>query len=195
MLKFIDLKGKCKKTYPRKNRDIDIMDYENLVNKVFNSRVKKFGGWVHLYREEMVQEGFIGLMKAKEKYQPGRGSFLGLAWLRISKAMNTELAKFAKYNMNTKPIDSLNGYARVDGNSSLNWEDLVAGDIIDYEVIIGFVSEEDDKKLLHGIIEMYPYWKLRAILGESKAVHEMHVEKLKVELLELLDIVHPNSRR
>ena len=65
--------------------------------------------------------------------------------------------------------------------------------MVDYESVLRMITDPDDQKLLEGIIEMYPYWKLRKILGETKEEHDARVARLKDELREILRIFHPSN--
>lgn len=178
-------------TYPLTNEEIDVTNYNNLVIKVFNRLVQKYGPWLHRHRDDLLQCGYVGLIKAKEKYTPGRGSFLALAYLRIMSKMQEEIAKYAKFEMNTTPIEEIY-LPRNNQEEKLNWTDMFGGHILDYGMILRMVADTDDRKLLVGIIEMYPYWKLRAVINESKEDHEIRVARIKEELRELLEILHPN---
>ena len=184
---------KQRMTYPKTRKEIDVMNYKNLVLKVYNNLTVKFGQWLHRYRVDLVQTGYIGLIKAKEKYVPGRGSFVALAYLRIMSAMQEEIAKYAKYEMNTTPLEEMTvSTGDPEGSGNITWEDMFKGDILDYGLIFRMISDDDDRQVLVGIIEMYPYWKLRSILNETKPEHEARVKNIKQELRELLEILHPN---
>ena len=176
--------------YPLSADDIVVTNYHNLVLKVFQQMVGKYGQWLYRHRDDIVQTGYIGLLKAKEKYVPGRGSFLGLAYLRIMSAMQGEIARYAKYETHTVPLEKIKAKERKQDNS-LTWEDRLSGTYIDYGLMIRSITDEDSRKLLLGIIEMYPYWKLRSILNESKEEHDARVEQLKGEMVDLLEIYHP----
>lgn len=185
---------KHRMTYPETNEEIVILNYENLNIKVFNRMVQKFGPWLHRHRFDLLQTGYIGLIKAKEKYTPGRGSFVALAYLRIMSVMQNDIAKYAKFEMNTIPLEDVSGPTGTSKGemSEMTWEDMFSGHILDYGLLLRMVEDADDQKVLLGIIEMYPYWKLRAIMNESKEDHEIRVARIKEELKELLEILHPN---
>lgn len=178
--------------YPETNEEINVVDYHNLVLKVFNSMVNKFGKWLYDHKADLVQSGYVGLLKAKEKYTPGRGSFLGLAYLRIMSAMQNDIAKYAKHEMNTISAEDLKSCTQGPGSEKLDWNDMFPAVILDYDSIFKMVTNEDDKKVLVGIINMYPYWKLRNILGETKQEHDDRVLRIKEDLVEILEILHPN---
>jgi len=179
--------------YPKRNEDIIIEDYHNLVLKVYCHMIAKFGTWLQRYKQDLIQSGYCGLIKAKEKYEPGRGSFLGLAWLRIQSAMQSDIAKYAKFETYTMPIEDLKLYANAADSEQLDWQDLIPSEMVDYESVLRMITDPDDQKLLEGIIEMYPYWKLRKILGETKEEHDARVARLKDELREILRIFHPSN--
>lgn len=183
-----------KMKYPDTNEEIDVLNYHKLIIKVYKAMCLKYGTWLERHKEDLVQSGYIGLVKAKEKYTPGRGSFLGLAYLRIMSAMQGDIARHAKYDVNTTPLESFgpkHDAKSPDGTERLSWEETFSGNILDYEVVLRFITDEEDKAVLFGIIEMYPYWKLRNILKETKEEHESRVVRIKQELRELLEILHP----
>jgi hypothetical protein len=192
MKKEIIKVAKRERTYPETNEEIDVNNYSNLVVKVFKGLIQKFGPWINRHRDDLIQQGYIGLIKAKEKYTPGRGSFIALAYLRIMSAMQEEIAKYAKYEMNTTPIEEIKHVSGNEDADKLDWADMFPGDIIDYGVLLRMVEDNDDRKVLFGLIETYPYWKLRAIMKESKEDHEIRVVRIKENLKELLEILHPN---
>ena len=150
----------------------------------------KYGSWLYRHKVDLVQTGYIGLLKAKTKYKPGRGSFLGLAYLRIMTAMQGEIARYARYETYTVSLEKISpGEDKHD--NSYSWEDLLAGEYIDYPLIIRSVSGKDNRKVLSGLINGLPYWKLRSICSESKEEHDARIELIKEEMVDLLEIFHP----
>lgn len=179
--------------YPATNEEIDILNYQNLNLNVFNHLVNKFGPWLYRHKADLLQSGMIGLLKAKEKYIAGRGSFLGLAYLRIMSQQQLEIAKYAKFEMNTTPLENMKNSVEHENSDKLSWEDSFGGVILDYEAIFKMIMDDDDKRLLVGLVDQYPYWKLRAILKETKEEHEERVEHLRVELVDIVEVLHINE--
>lgn len=177
--------------YPKTREEIQVRNYHRLILKVFNIVLKKYGTWVNDYKEDLIQTGYVGLLKAKEKYTPGRGSFLGLAYLRIMSAMQNDIAKYAKYSVHTTPVEEIKGSSENQDRDKLMWEELFSQVIINYDAVFRMVSDPDDLRVLNGILDQYPYWKLRAILNEDKASHEARIERIKEELSDILEILHP----
>jgi RNA polymerase sigma factor (sigma-70 family) len=66
--------------------DIDrqalICEHLGLVERVAN-RFRRYAYGLPLEWDDVLQEGMLGLCRAAEKYDPARGSFARLAWLRI----------------------------------------------------------------------------------------------------------------
>lgn len=184
-------KPKDPKKYPLTNEEINVSDYHNLVLKVYCHMISKFGRWLQRYKKDLIQVGYIGLLKAKEKYEPGRGSFLGLAYLRIMSQMQSDIAKYAKFETNNMSIEDLCLYSDAPDSDKLDWQDLIPSDQVDYGAVFAMIKDPDDLALLEGIIEMYPYWKLRYILKEKKEDHDKRVERIKDELREILRVIHP----
>jgi hypothetical protein len=179
--------------YPKTREEIQVRNYHRLILKVFNVVLKKYGPWVNDHKDDLIQTGYVGLLKAKEKYTPGRGSFLGLAYLRIMSAMQNDIAKYAKYSVHTTPVEDIKETSFGNDKDKLLWEELFSLVIINYEAIFRMVSDPDDRKILYGILDQYPYWKLRAILNETKEDHESRIERIKEELTDILEILHPTN--
>lgn len=178
--------------YPETREEIDVTNYTGLIHKVFNDLVGKFGDWIRYQKQDLIQTGYIGLIKAKEKYVPGRGSFLGLAYLRIRSAMQTDIVKYSKFYSQTTQLENIRCSGSND-DDGLDWESTFGEVILNYHAVFSMVTDEDDRKLLVGLIELYPYWKLRAILKETKEDHEVRVYRLKQELRDIVDTLHNNK--
>lgn len=56
---------------------IDVLDYKGLAVKIASARVRR---WPGESLEDLVQEGMLGIMHAKETYDPTRGSFSTYAY-------------------------------------------------------------------------------------------------------------------
>lgn len=112
---------------------INPLDHTGLVWKQANS----IAHWSHEPVEDLFQEGFIGLMKASERYIPGNAKFSSFAVPYIRGAILQYLrGQFGRRNgikkahSNTVNIDLLQHYVFVDKTSLERRQDLEDWDLV-----------------------------------------------------------------
>jgi hypothetical protein len=143
-------KPKDKKPLKHKERnkrvgkeEVDILEYEALVWKIICKEAAGKGNWVYDYKEELKQLGFMALMSAHNSYDPTKGTFITIAWLRVSTHIGRFLRKQAIYFSSINHLEDLS--FTTGSNEAISWQDLFASSEIDLNVIIRLaVNKEDD---------------------------------------------------
>ena len=144
-------KKKWKERHQRlPKEDVNILDYHPLIRKTINRLAKKYGKFVYLYEQELIQEGYIALIAAWNTYNPERGTFVTLAWLRVDTALKRELNRQAKEFKKTNRLEHLS----FEGGEVLTWEDMFASDEVDYAAICRLACKDSiDAELVYGLVE------------------------------------------
>lgn len=138
--------------------DVDILDYEPLVWKIITKFAATKGNWVYDYKEELKQIGYMALISAHKSYDPTKGTFVTIAWLRIQTHVGRFLRKQSIYFSSVNHLEDLN--YTTGSNEAIAWEDLFPSNEIDLNVIARLaVNKNDDID-----------WKLLDLLvmGEKK---------------------------
>ena len=125
--------------------DVDLLGYDRLLNKILFALGKKYGQWVFDLKEELLQEGIIGLIKAHKAYDPERGTFVTIAYLKV----HTEMVRFinAKAKQFVIMNDLENLHVSLNANevsSMITWEDLIPSNQVDYLAVAKISIKEDD---------------------------------------------------
>lgn len=117
---------------------------------------QKYGGYLAI--DDLMQEGFIGMMRAAESYNPYRGaSFLTYALHWIENAMHRSISKY-------EPV-RLPEYAR---------EDWIA-----YKQVCSSLESDEEPVTVTAIAELmeWPRKKARLIAGLDKLMHIASLDK------------------
>lgn len=148
MTEPIDAKKKKKVKHKERNKreakeDIDILDYEPLIWKIITKAAMTQGNWVYDYKDDLKQVGYLALMSAFNSYDPAKGTFITIAWLRITTHVGRFLRKKAIHYSSTNHLEDLS--FTTGSNEAIAWEDLFPSNEIDLVVIANLaVSKEDD---------------------------------------------------
>lgn len=135
-----ETKLKRKERNPRLPKDeIDILDYKGLLIKVLNVLARKHGKNVFLYEEDLIQEGYIGLIKALEAYDPTRGTYVTIAYLKVYTEMTRFLLRAGReYRCTVSPED----LTFMDGSPG-DWESLFQNETVDYDAVARLAAVDD----------------------------------------------------
>jgi len=157
-------------------KDIDILGYNRLIMKVMSQLAKKHGRWVYDYREELEQEGIIGLIKAYHTYDPNRGTYVTIAYLKIHTEMTRCINRRARTFVHMNQLEDINPPG-AEGRGKLTWEDLFPGNLVDYFSVARLSINPEEEKL----------WKLFEGLcnGVLKPPMYLYVGVTKEELVGL----------
>ena len=185
------------------NGDSEAMDflmdkYKNLVR----SRARTLF-LVGADREDLIQEGMIGLYKAIRDYNPKKNvSFQSFAELCINRQMYSAIK-----GSNTKKNQPLNDYISIDGmggqegqETSAEWllgeiseknknpEQLMldkeAEDMLEY-TLVGHLSELE-RKVLFYYMRDYNYSRIASILGKEPKAVDNALQRIKRKLTQVL---------
>ena len=135
--------------------EIDILEYEPLIGKILHKLAKKHGPWVYRYKEELHQEGFVGLIQAYNRYDPTRGTYVTIAYLRVWSAMQKVVNKEAKRYVKTEHLEEMrtSGKSSAVGGPSVNWQDLIPSHEVNYGAVLRLaVPDEKDRELMNHVI-------------------------------------------
>ena len=143
-------KPKWKERHERiPKEDVDILDYHPLIMKELHKLAGDYGKFVWQYEHELVQEGYIGLMNAWEKYDPERGTFVTIAYLRVQTKMGRELVKHIKEYIKLNHLEDIKF---MDGDSMM-WEDIFPSNEVDYEAVCKLACKDAiDVELVYGLV-------------------------------------------
>ena len=124
-----------------------------------------------------MQEGYIGLIKALEVYDPDRGTYVTIAYLKVYTEMTRCLLKAGREYRNTVPLEDLS----LPNGSAGDWESLFQNEIIDFDAVVRLSCLDD---------EDFELYKHLALGTRSRSIHvqmgitEEEVAWIKEELKE-----------
>ena len=128
--------------------EINILDYHSLIMKEIHSLANKYGKFVWKFQSDIVQEGYIGLIEAFNKYDPKRGTFVTLAYLRVKTRCSRELYRHIK---EFKCCSHLEDLTHVEGDYMV-WADIFPSNEVDYEGVCRLACKDyTDRELVIGL--------------------------------------------
>ena len=166
--------------------EVDLLGYDKLMKKVLYQLGKKHGQWVFDLKEELLQEGIIGLIKAHKAYDPDRGTFVTIAYLKIHTEMTRLINKRAREFVCMNNLEEIK-FCYVQGSTAkLSWQELFPSSDVDYLAVAKLSIKEDDKvgwKLLEGLCNGVRKNSMHKFIGLSKADTERRLKKLKDDMI------------
>lgn len=175
---------KWKERHPRLPKDqINILDYHGLLIKIVNKLAKDYGLFVYEYEEDLIQVGYIALIAAWEKYDPTRGTYVTIAWLRAHTYMQRALFKHIKSYVGTVNLEDLKFK---DSEDCMGWQDLFPSQDVDYFAVarIGIRDYDDiGWKLFEALCNGKLKRSMPKILGLNMEEVEEAYDDLKEDLL------------
>lgn len=185
----MSLEGKPK--YKHKERheripkdEVDILQYEPLIWKIICTFAGKLGNWVYDYKEELKQIGYIALMSAHKDYNPERGTFVTLGYLRVHTHITRFLRKQSIHFGSCHHLEELN--LKSGSSLAIAWQDLFPSNEIDLNVIARLaVSKEDDIdwKILECLINGVPKRSMPKQLGLTHVETERRIALLRENMV------------
>ncbi len=164
-------------------KDIDLLAYDPLMNKVLNKLAKRHGIWVYFYREELIQEGYTGLMQAYNVYDRERGTFVTIAYLRVWSAMQKFINKEARMYVKTENLEAMKGAA--EGKDVL-WQDMIPSSEIDYGAVLRLaVIKPKDRELMNHVIGGTLRKDIPKKVGLSIRATKESIERLRDDIIEV----------
>jgi RNA polymerase sigma factor (sigma-70 family) len=177
------------KREPKEN--VDILMYEPLIWKVITKYAVAKGNWVYDYKEELKQIGYLALISAFQSYDPERGTFVTIAWLRIDTHISRYLRKQAIHFRSTNHLEDLN--FTTGSNEAISWQDLFPSSDVDIPVVCRLaVSEQDDIdwKLLNMLIMGERRRSIPNKLGLSRTETNRRIEILRENLVAVCNEIY-----
>lgn len=167
--------------------DVHVEEYEELIAKVYHRMVNKYGEWVTYHKESLFQQGYMGLCKAKQSYDPSRGTFVTLGYLKIHTEMTRYLTK--KWNKQKREVyleealeergDAVNNYA---------WEDYQGGYSIDYDKLANHFKYWRDRYAVMAVCEKWNKRKKVKYMKEPIDKAEARCDRVLQDMITLVTI-------
>ncbi len=189
------LKHKERNTRPPKD-SINILEYDRLLHKMIYKMSKTYGKWVFDYKEELMQEGYIGLIKAHKVYDPTRGTFVTIAYLRVHTEMCHYLNHKAKGFVRMNNLEDVQGKSSPLGGGSFTWEDLFAGNEVDYLAVARLSIDKEDivsQKLFEGLIMGVRKGSLHKFCGVPRDEIQGRIDELKGLMVAVVEELYGDS--
>ena len=169
-----------------RKEDIDLLGYERLTMKVLVQIAKTHGQWVFDYRESLEQESMIGLIKAWHAYDPTRGTFVTIAYLKIHNEMTRFINKKARAYVCMNNLEDIKfGYVQ-GGTAKMTWQDLFPGNHVDYFDVARLAikpDEEDMWKLFKGLCSGVLKVSMHKYVGVTKDELAIMTEELRERMV------------
>lgn len=162
--------------------DIKLENHLELVNYVVN---KYYKTWKHDKEyEDLMQVGYVGLCKAKQRYDPEKGSFSNYAVIKIRGEISAWIRDNAERKLVQKkaiPLDKKFNEAEDD----LVFEERIPS--VQYDEMCSDVSAFDfrtclndkDKQIFDLIVKNYTYEEIGEKIGLSKSTVKYHAKKIR----------------
>ena len=187
MVTNIDAPVKVVKHKERNKRvekeDVNILDYEALIWKIITKSAMTHGNWVYDHKESLKQVGYMALMSALKSYDPTKGTFITIAWLRVTTHIGRVVRKKAIEYASTNHLEDLN--FTTGSNEAIAWQDLFPSNEIDLNVIGRLAINPDDNvdvyilsMLTKGVSRRSMPRQLSELLG-YEMTHEEAKERVK----------------
>ena len=129
--------------------EVDVTQYEPLIHKVVKDFARTYGDLITDNYEDYVSVGYIALMKAKKAYDPERGTFVTIAFLKVSSAVQALYLKYKKQqsvsDLRKLKVSDKEGDSVEDSDS---FTESVSGSTIDYGVVGSLLSKENQRLYL-----------------------------------------------
>jgi len=178
--------------------DVNLLDYTALLKGVFNKFVIAYGPLVAIWEEDLMQEGQIGLMKALDKYDPKKGTFVTIAWLKVHTAMTRKLnckggiLQVLKHEISFEDMGNKNwsrsGGSASGGMAEVSWEETFEGTPVNYDALVWHFTDPKDRKAAYCIFKYLSKKNRIKILGEPIEEADVRCERVFSEMLTLLNL-------
>lgn len=161
--------------------EIDVTKYYRLVDKVLNRFQRKFGNVIMQNRDDLFAHGLIGLMKAKDAYDPSKGTYVTLAYLRVHSNIWEPLMKILKYRENNISLEDTK-FPNMD-ICDTNWEEQVEGVNLDYEWIGSMLNSKLKRLVYFSLLYGYNMKEIMEFSGESRVIIRETIKEVKAETM------------
>jgi len=158
-----------------------------LLKGLVNKFVIAYGPWVSMWEDELLQEGQIGLMKALDAYDPERGTFVTIAWLKVHTEMTRKLKAIRKIKRHEVYLEDLKKDFNAD-NEEVAWEETFEGSCINYQALVWHFTNWRDRRAAVCIFEQFSKKKRRLILKETMEESDERCERVFSEIMTLVGL-------
>lgn len=129
--------------------EVDVTEYEPLIHKVVKDFARTYGDLITDNYEDYVSVGYIALVKAKKAYDPDRGTFVTIAFLKVLSAVQALYLKYKKQqsvsDLRKLEVHDKEGESVEDSDSFI---ENASGSTIDYRVVGSLLSKENQRLYL-----------------------------------------------
>ena len=129
--------------------EVDVTEYEPLIHKVVKDFARTYGDLITDNYEDYVSVGYIALIKAKKEYDPDRGTFVTIAFLKVLSAVQALYLKYKKQqsvsDLRKLKVHDKEGESVEDSDS---FTENASGSSIDYKVVGSLLSKENQRLYL-----------------------------------------------
>ena len=129
--------------------EVDVTEYEPLIHKVVKDFARTYGDLITDNYEDYVSAGYIALIKAKKAYDPERGTFVTIAFLKVLSAVQALYLKYKKQqsvsDLRKLKVNDKEGEGVEDSDS---FTENASGSTIDYKVVGSLLSKENQRLYL-----------------------------------------------
>lgn len=167
---------------------VDVTKYYPLVNKWVRSYERSYGQIITDNYEDFVSAGLIGILKAKEVYDPSRGTFVTIAFHKVF----TEISNLYKKLLKQEELaDNYSDSESDDSNSSSKTKRMyeVSGTYVDYGLIARLMTGRN-LEFFKGLCLGYNRSRICAICDISYKDYDKVKQEVKEEVLEVFQLIN-----
>ena len=167
--------------------DVDVLQYDKLIGKVLVTLTHKYGSRVFSLQEDLVSLGYETLLLAKKKYDPSRGTFVTLAYLRLYTYLDRFLSR--EFRRQSQVVYSLDTHSSVKNANtgsvfSVPFQVFVDGGLFDMEVFFGwYIGTEKEKPFL----ALVDGWDERKVVRETGYSYQDFLPQMQEVLDEIME--------
>lgn len=170
--------------------EVDVTEYEPLIHKVVKDFARTYGDLITDNYEDYVSAGYIALIKAKKAYDPERGTFVTIAFLKVLSAVQALYLKYKEQqsvsDLRKLKVNDKEGESVEDSDS---FTESVSGSTVDYRVVGSLLSKENQRLYL-----ALCQGKRRGIICRHLDIkwndYDNRVRELKDEIHEVMTILY-----
>lgn len=179
-----------------------IKRYKGIVISVWN---KYFNDCTAIEKEDLIQYGYIGLIKAYRNFDSSKGKLVSHLYTNVYNAMKTALREYGnniasredKMNMKYSEIKPFSYYEYNKGKEHIEGKDYIEGKLFkekttiymedkeDYTELYGYINKltEQKRKIIYLIMQGYKKADIVSILGirynQYESIRKSALEELK----------------
>ena len=176
-----------KEMHPRlAKEDIDLLGYDKLIMKILVNMANARGQWVYDHKESLQHEAMIGILKAYDVYDPTRGTFVTIAYLKIHTEMTRFLNKKSRAFVCMNYLEDLKFGFVQGGTAKMTWQDLFPSNNIDYIEVARLSIKEDDEigwEIFRCLCDGVPWSSVHKRVGLTREETKERKELLKEDMI------------